>query len=369
MRFSFDRRSVRGAAVHNGALTPAPRIVIAALGLSIVMMSCQSATGRALGSSKQACAAASACSGSVLGSSSSPPASAGYFSLVRGIATTSLPSGPTCARLVRRSSWEPRPENYAQNHTKPDPAAVARSLVARPRTAAGTYKAKWDSWLLPRVSGQFSGTTDEILQWAACKWGLPDNLLRAVAVRESTWFQGLHYADGSCYWNRGCGDSFRAPDRASQIYCDNLARFGHDYQAETRSTDGATPYVPQAGMCPRTFSILGVMSWWDPAWGFNWPANQNGTFPFARDSTAFAADYYGAAIRGCLNGWQGTAHFTSVDLWGCVGLWYSGKWHDPKADAYARRVRNELAKHTWLRASFDSDTDQFRCDPVKGCPR
>jgi hypothetical protein len=256
-----------------------------------------------------------------------------------------------------------------QNHTKPDPVAVHNSLQSRARSTDGTYKAQWDSWLIPRIDGQFTGTTDEIFQWAACKWGLPDNVIRAVAVRESTWFQSLHYSDGACYWNRGCGDAFPASSASSQVYCDGLAKFGHDYQTELRSTAGPTPYTPQSGMCPKTFSILGIMSWWSPSWGFNWADNQNGAFPFNRDSTAFAADYYAAEIRGCFNGWQGTANFTSGDLWGCVGLWYSGTWHDTEADAYAGRVQNELANHTWLLSSFGPKTGQYQCDPVKGCPK
>jgi hypothetical protein len=165
---------------------------------------------------------------------------------------------------------------------------------------------------------------------------------------------------------RGC---FPGPDRPSHVYCNGLSKFGHDYQTETRSAVGPSPYRPQAGMCPETFSILGIMSWWSPTWGFNWAGNQNGSFPFNRDSTAFGADFYAAEIRGCCNGWQGTAHFAAGDLWGCVGLWYSGTWHNSAADEYASRVRSVLADHTWLRASFGPHTGQYQCDPVKGCPQ
>ena len=41
----------------------------------------------------------------------------------------------------------------------------------------------------PRVDGNFTGTTDEILQWAACKWGIDEDIVRAQAVTESYWFQ------------------------------------------------------------------------------------------------------------------------------------------------------------------------------------
>lgn len=32
------------------------------------------------------------------------------------------------------------------------------------------------------VDGNYRGTTDEIIQWAAAKWGLNTNLMRAVAT-------------------------------------------------------------------------------------------------------------------------------------------------------------------------------------------
>src|SRR5262249_31841624 len=151
----------------------------------------------------------------------------------------------------------------------------------------------WDSWLLQRVNGQFQGTTDEIFQWAACKWGLPDNLLRAIAVRESGWNQYQTQPSGRCVEKRGCGDVFPAADASTRVYCNALTRLGgYDYQKD---------YGP--GICPKTFSIVGVMDWQAPAWG-RMPDNQNGTFPFNRDSTAFAVDYLAAHLRGCYEGWE-----------------------------------------------------------------
>ena len=36
--------------------------------------------------------------------------------------------------------------------------------------------------LTARVTGNFSGSTDEILQWAACKWGVDEDMVRAQAA-------------------------------------------------------------------------------------------------------------------------------------------------------------------------------------------
>ena len=139
--------------------------------------------------------------------------------------------------------------------------------------------------------GQFTGTTDEIFQWAACKWGLPDDVLRAIAVRESTWYQYETYPSGRCVLHFSCGDIHPTPTRRLEHFCDHIATFGHDYQQDYSD-----------GICPKTFGIVGVMSWQAPSWGLM-ADNQNGTFPFNRNSTAFAVDYVASYLRGCYEGW------------------------------------------------------------------
>ncbi len=288
--------------------------------------------------------------------STSPPPASGYFGL----------------RTVGSWSW-------------PAPGAMAAAFAARPRNQGGSYNPLWDSWLLHRVDGQFTGTTDEIFQWAACKWGLPDNLIRADAVEESTWFQYLHYptdasygggGGGSCYWLYGCGDAFSSPTTDSIVYCNGIASQGllsseiHNYQKDPVTSAGGYPWTPTSGMCPKTFSILGIMSWDNPAWQAPYPAyagNQNGTFPFTRDSTAAAADYWGAYIRGCYEGWESWLTSTKGDLWGCVGSWYSGDWHSSAANTYIAHVQNNENTTIWLTASFDDARQNYKCDLKYGC--
>ena len=47
----------------------------------------------------------------------------------------------------------------------------------------------WMLWRNKRdqVTGNFAGTTTEIIQWAACKWGVDEDTIRAAAVQESYW--------------------------------------------------------------------------------------------------------------------------------------------------------------------------------------
>jgi hypothetical protein len=253
--------------------------------------------------------------------------------------------------MVHRSSWEPRPANYKRNHTTVNKAAVAASFAARPYDSS--WK-NWSSWLLPRVDGQFAGTTDEIFQWAACKWGLPDDVLRAIAVNESTWYQYLTYPSGRCVYQYSCGDIVPSANSNTTIFCNGIARFGYDYQSD---------YSP--GICPETFSIVGIKSWQAPSWGAM-ADNQNGTFPFSRDSTAFAVDYIGSYLRGCYEGWI-TWLAGPGDLWGCVGSWYSGDWYDSGANDYVAHAKAELANFTWLAPGWPDDRPG--CSRDYGCPQ
>jgi hypothetical protein len=281
---------------------------------------------------------------------SSPPSSAGYFTLQPVGAWSSLPTDAGCSGQVHRSTWEPRPDNTKRNHIMPDPTAVHASFAARP-----VGLAKFDNWVLPRVDGQFTGTTDEIFQWAACKWGVSDNMLRAIAVRESTWYEYLSYPSGRCVSNYGCGDFITNATADTLVYCNGLAKYGHDYQLDYG-----------AGLCPETFSIFGIKSWQAPSWG-QMPDNQNGTYPFNRTSTAFAADYIGGHLRGCYEGWiSWLGGGVSGDIWGCVGSWYSGSWHDQAGNDYVTRVQGELSNLTWLQSSWP--TDKPSCSATYGCP-
>jgi hypothetical protein len=271
---------------------------------------------------------------------------------------SSLPGDAACSSQVHYSTWEPRPDNTGPNHVMPDPGAVHSALAARPVASIDGADPRWDSWLLRRVDGQFTGTTDEIFQWAACKWGLPDNLLRAIAVRESTWYEYETYASGRPVVDWGMGDMMPSGTSGAAEYCDTIAQYGHDYQHD---------FGP--GICPQTFSIAGVMSWQAPSWG-KMAGNQNGTFPFSRQSTAFAVDYLASQLRGCYNGWEywlkDSGGYAAGDMWGCVGAWYAGDWHSADANGYISRVRGELTNVTWLEADWPSIKPS--CEPRYGCP-
>jgi hypothetical protein len=166
-----------------------------------------------------------------------------------------------------------------------------------------------------QVTGDFKGTTDEILQWAACKWGIDVNVARADAWLESGWYQSTR---------SGCP----GPE----------ASFGL-FQVVAEDCSGNSVH---------------------------------GGWPYVQDDTALNADYWGAWIRGCFDGafnvsdypWQsspvhgynGTPMSQVVAqngeyyaLWGCIGGWFSNSWYSSSAQSYINTVQSDEASQLWLK--------------------
>jgi hypothetical protein len=221
-----------------------------------------------------------------------------------------LPSEQACAGMIARSSWEPRPQNAAANARVPTAAQLAglapwnASIGVDPRADA----------FRKRITGGLTGTTDEILQWTACVWGVPVDVVRAEAVVESWWKQSQ------------LGDW-----TTNQQYC--------------------PPGTWNGSGCYQSYGIL-QLKWY----------YFQGTFPMSRDDTAFSAEYVYGVIRTCYEGWTtyladrtplpGYPRYGPGDLWGCIGRWYSGGWYDQGAVDYIAKVRAALANKTWLSAGF-----------------
>ena len=148
------------------------------------------------------------------------------------------------------------------------------------------------SWrrLARRVNGHFTGTTDEIIQWASCKWGFDEDLTRAQAVAESDWRQ--------------------------------------EHRGDHGQSVGLLQVKSAAKGTPHRY-----------------------TWPYSRTSTAYNVDYALGWRRACYEG-----HFAEGgwlpsssrgDLWGCVGLWYSGDWQRNER-SYVASVRHFLRDRPWV---------------------
>lgn len=220
---------------------------------------------------------------------------------------SSLPSGSACTSAVRRNpNFEPRPDNYTANHTVPtDDLTTMRTTSQNGGAPAHTYD---------RVDGNFTGTTDEILQWGACKWGFDEDLVRAMAADESWWHQSAH---GDLTSNTGLCPS------------------------------GA---VYTGSQCAQSYGIMQVKA-----------SDYLGTFPDSHTSTAFDIDYKLAYQRACFEGKIGylsqrSSNYPNGDqnnmLWGCVDQWNTGTWWNGSNDRYLTEVTGELANKPWLQPGF-----------------
>jgi hypothetical protein len=207
-----------------------------------------------------------------------------------------------CASAITRNPWEPRPDNYRANHT-----------VVSPPYGWNHAEDHWTLWAAKRakVTGNFTGTTSEIIQWAACKWGIDEDVMRAVAVHESYWHMSTV--------GDNCGITGKASYGLFQI----------------KNIDCAGTVI-------------------------------HGGYPDTTKSTALNADFYAAYIRSCYDGdfydggkWlyrgETVDQIAAQDgwsyvFWTCIGFHYSGNWSP--GQPYELEVRRILRDQTWESGIF-----------------
>jgi autotransporter family porin len=150
--------------------------------------------------------------------------------------------------------------------------------------------------LYPRVTGNFTGTTDEILQWAACKWGIDEDVVRAQIAKESWWHMSTVGDNGESF---GLGQ-VRVPYHGTAF------------------------------------------------------ANNN-----AKVSSAYNVDYTYAVWRECYEGRLGwlndvehTGTYAAGDANGCLGVWFAGRWRTADANTYIAAVQSYLSERVWESANF-----------------
>ena len=229
-----------------------------------------------------------------------PPPAAGYFAILPP--GSPLPSDATCAARVHKSAWEPIPANRVPNHRMPPTPETLGDFSQWSPTWNATYK--------PRINGHFTGTTDEIIQWAACKWGWSDNLVRAEAFVES-------------HWNQATGPKYGFGD-----YTDDASNCTYDHRPP----------------CPTSFGIMQVKWHFHPA-GYASNSPQS-SYPWITRSTAFNLDLQIAEMRGCYDGMSTYLGNTEGDMWGCLQSWFSGSW-TPGGGEYSAQVKAAMSTEPW----------------------
>lgn len=223
---------------------------------------------------------------------------------------TKTPAPVACLGVQRYP--EIRPTNTQWNNT------AGHKLDPQYRTffdGFGPYYDKIDGM------GCVGGTTEQILEWAAKKWGLdqipgmgPD-IIKAVAVQESDWYE----------------------------------RVQGDYEASTASWAFPSPGFYPTG--PQTFGLTGIKR---TSWPDSWASSHT--------STAFAADYFGAALRAYYDGAIPWASRTKGNLNRAIGAWFCG-CDDGGGDSYAVKVKQYMTEKEWTKPYFKTVVCSTDCEP------
>jgi hypothetical protein len=259
--------------------------------------------------------------GNVLGVSTHQASAAGRVRPVAAVRTTGsrapahfrtlppgakLPSGKQCAAWVRAT---PNPENKGVNRRYNGRTGehVASNFLPGDEPAA-------DRLIAPRINGNFTGTTREILRWAACKWGINQNIVFAQAAVESWWRQTT----------KG------------------------DYGTDTSACPPGHRTLNAQGQCAQSYGILQ-----------NRYPYEISSFPAAARSTAMNADTAYAIWRSCYDGyetWLNTvqrgSQYAKGNAWGCVGRWFAGRWLTAPALQYIAKVKQYKRERIWATPDF-----------------
>jgi len=208
------------------------------------------------------------------GGTAAQAASLGSVS-VKSPGTNPLADVAAAAR-VNEKKWEPRRGNAQENRRRPSDAQLR------------DFRRRSEMVNRHEVTGRYRGTTDEILQWAARKWGFDPDLFRAVAAVESYWKMSA-VGDG--------GLSFGIFQMKKTYHCclplsSKYTAFNADYY----------------GAILRAY-YDGKQTW--------------------------------------LNDVERGERYRAGDLWGSVGSWYAGRWRTPEALDYIRRVQQTLRDEPW----------------------
>lgn len=243
---------------------------------------------------------------------------------------TPLPD-PRAAALVIPTP-EVRPDNsrpyviFGHRHQAANFYVPTRTQLARfrrARTSAGEPILKLNPYLryVDGRDGLRRPSTDELIQWAALKWGIPVDWLRAEFTLESYWSQFQ------------LGDETAVSARWYRLY---------PAQARVRRSH-------------RVWQSLGIAQ-------VKWIPNGSvgaGTEPLRWESTAFNVDFQAATVRfyfdnpeDSRSAW-GDHSYVPCQRWGSIGGWYEPyPWRNAGQESYVAKVKRLLADRAWTDPGF-----------------
>ncbi|MDX6343577.1 MAG: hypothetical protein QOH87_3715 [Trebonia sp.] len=171
------------------------------------------------------------------------------------------------------------------------------------------------------LDGLSNPSTDDLIQWASYKWGIPTDWIRAEAMQESHWS------------NTDVGD----------IATVSNADYGQ-YPALAQVSGSNCTSNCQAA---RSLGLMQVS--WTPqdqsSYGFGF-----GTEPLRWKSIAFNLDFYAGVVRWYYDGhcsWCGSG-YSAGQQWPSIGAWFEPTpWGNSGALSYESNVQQHLTNRDW----------------------
>ena len=213
---------------------------------------------------------------------------------------------------------ENRSDNTTANNYKPSRSELSAFLKSE-RDKYGRFPAQKNPYVI-YVTGGFVGTTDEIIQWGAAKWGIPADWVRAQNYHESKWNQSR------------LGDLTTVSDVTK-------------YPGYSRYSSN------------QVYQSLGIaqVKWTYP------DANTSGTGtePLRWKSTAFNVDYQLSQVRfffdnpKSLRSAWGDNTYSPCNNWLSLGGVYDPyPWNNSEQQGYVEKVQTLLSDKVWQQPSF-----------------
>ena len=199
---------------------------------------------------------------------------------VKDPGTDPLADAQAAAR-VNETSWEPVRQNSEENRRRPSEDQIDE------------FRRRSEMVNRHDVTGRYRGTTDEIIQWAARKWGFDPDLFRAVAYVESRWRMSAVGDGGLSYGIFQMKRTYHCCVPLSSKY----TAFNADYYG---------------GILRAYYD--GRQTW--------------------------------------LNDVERGERYRAGDVWGSVGAWYAGRWRTDEAMSYIRLVQRTLKDEPWRERGF-----------------
>lgn len=223
---------------------------------------------------------------------------------------------------------EVRAENTQANATRGRP--ISASLLNQNDAYQKDY--------LSRVDGNFIGTTEQILEWAARKW-FPDqdpDVFKAQAVKESAWNQA-----GTGDFEEGSYQSFGILQTKMYYWCPN-GHHGETPMAGCDQVHTSTAFAADVAAAVMRAHYDGALYTGETAAWNTYPIQ-----PSVSNPTRF---------RRAVNSWFAGSGSTDGGTDGAgseyVSIILGGKVNDPGAQLHGQTLSGELADKRWKRGGF-----------------